>query len=328
METVQVTESYCNMPIIPSTFNIDILLATYNGERFLREQIDSILNQSYQDFHLIIRDDGSKDCTLAIVHDYIARHPGKITLIEDSVHRGAIGSFSHLLSSSGAPYVMFSDQDDVWLADKIQVTIAKMREMESLHGKEVPLLVHGDLIVVDQDLKVISESFWKYIHLKPSEGFRLNRIMVQNEVTGCTMMLNRPLADLAKPIAPESIMHDWWIGLVASACGHIGIVKSPIILYRQHGKNTLGARKYKTIEQIMLALKNRSTNINQKSFQAYAMIDRYEHILPEKNLEMISDYAAMESASILKCKYLSLKHRFFKHGIIRNLYCFFLKKVP
>lgn len=311
---------------------IDILLATYNGERFLKEQIDSILSQSYQNFHIIIRDDGSTDGTLDIIGKAVFINPDKISFLKDCSHVGAIESFSRLLCKSKSSFVMFADQDDIWMADKVLITLTKMKEMESIFGTEKALLVHSDLKVVDEYLQEISPSFWSYTGLKPREGTHLNRLLVQNEITGCTVMINRPLIELSRPIFPGCVMHDWWLGLVASACGHIGVIKEPLILYRQHGGNTLGAqkfgislllRKYSHKEK-MKRLKLR----HKKRIQAFAFLERFEGIISISNTQMILDYLSMKDTSILRNRYLLLKHRFFKQGLLRNLYNLFLVRVP
>ena len=307
---------------------IDVLLATYNGEKYLREQLDSILSQSYQDFHLMVRDDGSNDNTLLIINSYVKKYPNKITLVEDNEHLGVLKCFSELVDLSKAPYVMFADQDDVWLNDKVLMTLHKMQEIEIFFGKDKPLLVHGDLKVVYENLKEISPSFWAYTRLKPRGESRLNRLIVQNEITGCTIMMNRSLSDLANPIPTECTMYDWWIALVASAFGHIGIIQEPYILYRQHSKNTLGAKKFRSLKQIWARLENHSNMQQKKRMQALSLLKQYETRLSQKNLLLIQDYVSMGKSSILKNRYLMLKHRFFKHGFGRNLYNFFLTRHP
>ncbi len=301
---------------------IEILLATYNGERFLQEQLDSIFSQSAQNFHLLIRDDGSTDRTLDIIHTAIKQYPEKITLLSDRSHLGAIKSFSELMCASKAPYVMFADQDDVWLKDKILVTFEKIRQMEEVFGRHQPLLVHTDLKVVDEDLSEISPSYWSYSHLKPREGTHLNRLVVQNEITGCTVMLNRPLIDLACPIFPDCVMHDWWLGLVAAAFGHIGFINKPLILYRQHGKNTLGAKKFG-----LALIRDRSQIQEKKQLQVHEFHRRYETILSKGRSDMLVDYLSMKESSFLRNRFLMFKHKFFKHGILRNLYSIIFKEV-
>lgn len=218
---------------------VEILMATYNGERYLSEQIESILNQSYKDWKLLVRDDGSKDRTLDILKLYKAKYPKKITLMEDK--KGGLRAkenFLELLRQSKSDYIMFCDQDDVWLPNKIEVTLEKMKKVEN-----GPTLIHTDLKVVDKELNLISDSMWRYQKLSP-ERKEYNFLIVQNNITGCTMMINRELAKLSIGEFPNGLMHDWIIGIVASLKGTIDYVEERTILYRQHGNNDVGAQEY------------------------------------------------------------------------------------
>jgi len=139
--------------------SIDVLMATYNGERLIAEQIESILRQSHQDWKLTVRDDCSTDGTCAIVRDYARRHPDRIVAQErPTASRSAQRNFLEMLAGSDAPYVMLCDHGDVWLEDKIAVTVARMGELEQRFGRDVPMLVHSDLIVTDPDLRVVAPS--------------------------------------------------------------------------------------------------------------------------------------------------------------------------
>ena len=136
---------------------IDILLATYNGESYLSSQLDSIINQSCDNWKILIRDDGSKDRTLEIIEWYTKKYNNQIFLIEDEKKNlGVCGNFSELLNHSHADYAMFCDQDDIWFKNKIKITFQKMKEMENTYGSDCPILVHTDLMVVDKNLEKIS----------------------------------------------------------------------------------------------------------------------------------------------------------------------------
>ena len=206
---------------------VDVVMATYNGGKYLGQQIQSIMDQPYPSLHLYIRDDLSQDNTLEIMGHYKRLYPDRITLIPSMETLGVKGNFSILLQNSKANYVLLSDQDDVWLPDKVEMTLAKMRELEEIYGASCPLCVHTDLTVVDTELQKIHSSFWAYSHLNQSGVHDLNRLLIQNVVTGCTMMINRALIKLALPIPPAAIIHDWWLGLV----GHC------VRTYRRSGKS-------------------------------------------------------------------------------------------
>lgn len=223
---------------------VQVLLATYNGGRFLAQQIDSILAQTHLETTLLARDDGSTDDTPAILAGYAARYPQRVTvLVAPSADAGAKGNFLTLLRHSTAPYVAFADQDDLWLPEKLARELAALAAMAGplAHPSGTPLLCFSDLRVVDQDLHTLHESFWKHEGHKPAAARKLNRLLMQNVVAGCTMLMNRPLAELAAKMPPEAHMHDWWIALLACAFGRVTWLREPTVLYRQHGLNVFGA---------------------------------------------------------------------------------------
>ena len=223
--------------------NVDILLATYNGAAFLEAQLDSILAQTHENWALVIRDDGSTDKTPEIIEAFRARHPEKVVILEDEAgNLGLVQNFSRLMEHAGTGYVAFCDQDDVWKPEKLELSLQKMRALEAEHGPDKPLLVFTDLTVVDEDLRIIHPSYWRYQGVWPERCNSLGRVLFQNVVTGCTALMNRPLVEKSMPIPGGAVVHDWWVALVAAAFGAAGFIVQPTVLYRQHGKNILGAR--------------------------------------------------------------------------------------
>ena len=216
---------------------IVILLATYNGVRFLSEQFDSLLRQTFQDFTVIIRDDGSTDGTIEIIENYALRYPRKFFILKDDVlHRGARESFMYLLENVIADYYLFCDQDDVWLPSKLELSLNKIKETERLNP-ELPVMIHTDLRIVDENLNTLYDSLWQWAGFDVDLNKQFNYAVMGNVFTGCTMIINRKARDFALPIHPKSSMHDEWIGLVISKYGIVDNLKAQTILYRQHGKN-------------------------------------------------------------------------------------------
>lgn len=297
--------------------NIDVLLATYNGEKYIAEQIDSILNQTHQPLRLFIRDDMSKDSTIEIIKKRVSKHPEKIILIPSDNNLGVVKNFSALMPMSDSEYIMFSDQDDKWLPDKIERAISKMKELETLYGKHTPLLVHTDLQVVDANLRNIENSFWKYSRISPEKD-SLNRLLCQNVVTGCTMMMNKALSSLAHPIPDEAIMHDWWIALVASAFGKIGIVSAPTMLYRQHSTNQVGAKKLFSMKQIKDFKQLKFLNA-KKEKQAQTFLKQYEDRLNVEQKKLIHVYSKMSKQNLFQRGSNMFRYGLYKNGFIRNL---------
>jgi len=231
---------------------IDILLATYNGEKFISEQIKSIINQTYIDWKLIIHDDGSTDDTVKIIKRIQAKYPNKIKLINDQLCFGrAKSNFEHLLKLSSSKYIMFCDQDDVWKKNKIQLTLNKLLDLEKLN-KNQPILVHTDLSVVDSKLNLINQSMWSLQKTNPKWSKQLNISLVQNSVTGCTIIMNQYAKEISLPIPKNAIMHDWWILLsVLKHNGTVDFLNISTIKYRQHNFNEVGAESFSLLKTIM-----------------------------------------------------------------------------
>ena len=204
---------------------ITIALAAYNGEKYIEEQLDSLIEQDIdEDLSIVVADDGSADKTFGILCDYVERYPGLINAAVNEVPTGsAKGNFFGLLRSIDDDYVMLCDQDDVWNADKVRVTFERMKKLEAKYGKDTPLLVFGDVEVVDEGLNVISESMARYQKTAPHHN-GLNHYLVQNNIIGCTVMINRALLNYTKYEPKVCMMHDWWLGLLASAFGHISFI--------------------------------------------------------------------------------------------------------
>jgi glycosyltransferase involved in cell wall biosynthesis len=225
---------------------IEILLATYQGEQFLAEQIESILGQSYSEWILLIHDDGSSDGTIEIAKKYALAHPSKINIIQDGVRTGgAKKNFSHLLSKSSADYVMFCDQDDVWMPTKIEISFAELTKAEQEFGGETPIGVFSDYRIVDSRLNTISESGWKSQQNGAEFSVDIRMLAVRNCITGCTMMVNRAALSVALPIPDIAVMHDWWLGLsILKFNGALVPIDEPLLLYRQHSSNVVGSKNF------------------------------------------------------------------------------------
>jgi hypothetical protein len=289
--------------------DITIILATWNGERFLEEQLESIAAQTCGDWRLAVFDDGSSDSTVDIAQRFAREHPGSVDVFRNEPATGsAKANFMQALGRvEPTPYFMFCDQDDVWHADKVEKTLACMHRLEDeVRAADVggvparrprggvaaggpregsgsgspqvgsgagcpraglgdggpqersdsgdasdaadvarilPLLVYTDQEVVDERLETIAPSMMKYSTLD-GRANGIGPMLVQNVVTGCTMMGNRALWELARThVVPpdELVLHDWWLGQIAAALGKLAYLDEPTMLYRQHGDNSVGA---------------------------------------------------------------------------------------
>lgn len=233
---------------------IAILMATYNGCSYLEEQLDSIFRQTYENWHLYVHDDGSTDSTVEILKRYLTGNPEKMTILNYPSQHGTSENFMSMLEHVEACYYMFCDQDDVWLENKIELSIKSMLSQEK--DKNIPVVVHTDLIIVDEHLQEIYHSLWQYMDIRPS-FMRSFHDCIISYVTGCTMLINKTMRDISIQIPrTHALMHDSWI----TACCHHkkGLVislRTPSVLYRQHSNNVLGA-----IAASRITLKYRMSN--------------------------------------------------------------------
>jgi glycosyltransferase involved in cell wall biosynthesis len=221
---------------------VAILVGTYNGEAYLDEQMRSLCAQTDGDFHILIRDDFSSDRTTQIIARWAEEHSQRITVVEDDRgNLGPTGNFARLMELCDAPYFAFCDQDDVWMPNKVELLLGELRQLEHRFGATTPILVHSDLRVVDQDLRELAPSFFKHLQADLRKGHRTDHLIFNNIVTGCALIGNRALLELARPIPAGVRVHDWWLALVAASCGVLRAIPEPTVLYRQHARNVIGA---------------------------------------------------------------------------------------
>lgn len=302
---------------------VAICMATYNGERYLGQQIDSILRQSYENWVLFIRDDGSKDRTTKIIERYAAEHPDRIVAVTDPSLSGG-GSkqnFAAVLSwvsrYKDFCYFMFADQDDVWLDTKIEKSLQLLIQNESL--QEIPLLVHTDLKVVDQDLNVLGDSFFAYRALNPDMK-DLRHLLIQNNATGCTMLWNKALNDLLNIEDDAVAMHDWWIALTACCFGKILCLKEPTMLYRQHGNNVVGATRVNSVGFVLdriSKLKYVKKTLRMATEQAESFLKQYESVLSEQDRSILKLFSQLYAHNKLIRMITVCRGSFLKQGWIQ-----------
>lgn len=228
---------------------IHILLASYNGSEFITEQLDSIFSQSHQNIKVTVRDDGSTDNTVELINNYKNNNDVDIALIENSSnkkgHSSNFAALSEIALKSECDYFCFSDQDDVWHSNKLSLLVSEMQGLEKSHANSTPILLHSDLVVVDAKLKAIAPSFVKFQGLPNPKHHSFPEFSYQNVVTGCACMFNKALLNVAVPIPACSPVHDWWFAVCAQSFGIVKFIDMPLINYRQHGVNSIGATHVK-----------------------------------------------------------------------------------
>lgn len=300
-----------------STDKIAILMATYNGEKYICQQIDSILSQTCKDWELYIHDDGSTDNTIAAVESYVEKYPDKIHLIDGKSTGGAKYNFFYMFGQVEAPYYMTCDQDDVWLEKKIELTYDKMLTIED--KADISCLVYTELRVVDSELNTIADTMSGYQSLDCHKR-TINQFILQNSVTGCTMMVNRALRDKMLRITDidNTIMHDWWAALVAAQFGKTAFIDEPTILYRQHRDNSLGALGINKLSYIVRRVwqkKQIQESMRLGRLQAREFAKTYN--LPADSLAV--RYAALEDKSRCERQRFYKENDMYKTGTMRRL---------
>lgn len=211
----------------PRDYFISVAMATFNGEKYLKEQIDSILTNLQEQDELIISDDGSTDKTIEIIKSY---HDTRIQLFEGP-KKGFKKNFEFCFSKCNGKYIFIADQDDIWEQDKVEIILKTF-------GKEkCDCVTHDCVIVASDGVTVLEKSFFKSRWIaKP--GILSN--IIQSKYYGCCMAFDRKLLEYVLPIPESIVSHDYWIGMLADKYGKSVFIKDKLIRYRRHNSNTSG----------------------------------------------------------------------------------------
>ncbi len=234
---------------------IAIIIATYNSADYIIDLLESLERQTYKNFSCYIHDDGSSDETMDLISEYKKCSRLDIKILNYPPVGSAKGNFLSMLNYVSEPYIMFCDHDDVWLEYKVEKSLKRIKEVEDGRINR-PTLVFSDLIVVNENLETISVSFMRYGGLRP-DRIKTNQLLIENMAPGCTMIANKALYSLARKTTDINsiIMHDHWFMLVASCFGKVEYLDEPLLLYRQHGDNEVGAsQKIATPTRVRLAI--------------------------------------------------------------------------
>lgn len=313
--------------------NVCILMATYNGEKYLSQQIDSILDQTYNNFKIYISDDGSTDNTKSIITDYCKKYPEKIFLIaEHSPTGSASNNFLYLLEHIEGDIFLFSDQDDIWERNHIELLINKYLSL-SEDERQKPVCVHSDLSVVNANLELISNSMFDLQKLPRNPKSRYF-YFVQNNVTGCTLLINQSLKnfvfhnkDLLNANKEKILMHDLFCASIASLFGAIYFINTPIILYRQHGNNTVGAKNVRSLGYLITKWKQQKKVNNVENYLEYSSFfyKYFDDFLSNDDKNFLLNYSTIKSKNKIYRILFLMRYHALKYGFIRN--CNFLLQI-
>lgn len=272
---------------------VSVVMATYNGEMYLREQVDSIINQTYRPIEIIIVDDCSSDSTFDILKEYERRHDF-IRVYKNEINKGVSSTFSSGVAKSFGSYIAFSDQDDFWLPNKLDKLVNDI-------GNN--LLICSDFISVDSQLNVIGDQYNKSMNKLPRQCF--SDYLIGNNIIGCCTMISRELVTLSMPIPDRFYMHDYYFAIWASFYNSIKKIPDSLVYYRQHNNNVLGASK-QTYDQFI----NRSKE-HYESLESLLLKDIFRN---NEDIKLMVSYRK----SIYTGDFLGIKNVFkllrFKHG--------------
>lgn len=308
---------------------ITIIMAVYNGQEYIREQLESLKDQTYTEWRLVISDDRSSDKTAEIVKKFSDEVEQEVIFkVNEKPSGSAKNNFALLINDAKeSDYVMFCDQDDIWKKDKIEITFNKMKQAEERYGRDFPLLVHGDVEVIDENGNINADSMFEMSHINADS--KLPQILIQNHVTGCTMMCNKKLiAGISEYASSEYIiMHDYLAALYASVFGKIEVIRKPLLSYRQHSGNSVGAKNNNNPVYLLKRLANgrksykeaMETSRNQVKF--FVEIYREELAAEKycKEYELMSGYASLGSRAKLYRIMFYKKNHIWKNGTIRKI---------
>lgn len=295
--------------------SISIVLAVYNGERFLRDQLDSILNQTeVQICEIIIVNDGSQDDSLRIIESY-RDDSDLIKIIDNKINSGVNQAFKTGAQLASGNYIAFSDQDDIWLVNRLSNSLKKLNEIEVDH---LPCLVFSDLEVIDEFNNILYPSFWKLHKIKPKKN-SFYTLLYGNMGTGCTFLINNTMKDYLLKMPIETYLYDHWLILVASAFGKWSFINRPLIRYRMHLNSVTDKSKVtlkKVIQNMLEASFNSKTNFLLSQLdQANLFKKSFYYELAESDQKKLLYFLGLISASGFKRK-INSKFRFFLNKII------------
>lgn len=303
---------------------LTILMATYNGAAYLEKQLDSILRQTYPHWELIIRDDQSTDDTLNIIKAYIEKDERIKYIQYGSAHGTACRNFSALFDwayENNRPYILFADQDDIWLDYKLERSLAGLLKNESIYGADFPLLCYSNLSFIDEaDQKIAAR-----LPLPPQLNLKV--LINENYAWGCTMILNRAAVRKIKHIPTESVNHDYYVALVIAAFGKNLLIDENLILYRQHQKNVSGnVNKMRFMSRFNRYFKDTDYMLkplvdNYKLVHSF--FSRYRSELHEDQLNMIQAFLHYYQKSFPALFLTMWKHQIFKIGLGKNVVYFY-----
>jgi glycosyltransferase involved in cell wall biosynthesis len=304
----------------------DVILAVWNGARYLPAMLDSLLSQTTRDFNILARDDGSRDGSLAILENYKPRFDGRLRVIAGEPSGSATANFAILMRETKADYVLFADQDDVWKPEKVELSLRSLKEAEAKYGRSTPIYFATDITVVNEDLQVISASYWKWKRLRPSMMSSLSQSLICVPIQGMASGINRALLDLANPVAEKAISHDWWTQLIAAAMGKVICDPTSTALYRVHGGNASIPKQVGVVPYLKLGLDASflRRGLGRRIEQANALADALAGRMPPDQMKIIRRFTKLQSQGFVRRRWTLISGNYLYHDLVRSVATFVL----
>lgn len=301
--------------------SVQVLLATYNGEKYIDEQVSSLLHQTYTNFTVLVRDDGSSDDTLRKLKGYEAKYPEKFSIVECKRPTGsAKGNFRELMMESNADYVFWCDQDDVWYEKKLQVMLRKIQEVERANPGEA-VFAYSDCDLINESSELTGLRYQKYKKLSPKIGLTLSHSLICPASLGCGSGINRRLLELVKEVPSDVTGHDWYAHILALAIGRVAYIDEPLIKYRIHSENVSSPKQ---VSLASYSAKSRKIEfvkrgIRLRQIQAQSIIEKHGHQMESNSYDVIYRFCELKNMPWFKRKLLYFVGRYTYPDWIRNI---------
>lgn len=298
---------------------VTIIVATYNGELYLKEQLDSLVNQSFNNYQILIGDDASTDNTFTILKEYEEKYRN-ITVIQNEEQLGFVANFEKLLILSKTKYIAFCDQDDIWYEDKLEKAIDAL---ENIGREDIPLLFHSDLRVVNGKKNILFNSFFQMRGYAFPNTRSVDIMLGRSGIMGNSMVINKVLKDKVLPFPKELVVHDYWIGLVNELFGERVTFEKPLLDYRLHHSNSSNSLEKVTNNKLLKYLFDRNLRLPYHDVKREQVLEvllkRFTLNKEDKKLvEVFLDYLLLRRNKRFLI-FMALKYNFFRLGILYKL---------
>lgn len=270
-----------SLSIINSNASISVALAVYNGEKYLKQLLLSLENQTLKPCELVVLDDCSSDNSLEIINSFPLSFEKKI--FSNKKNEGPVYTFRKIAELCRGNFIAFCDQDDIWLPEKLELALCEIKKIDTT----IPAIVFSDLSVIDERGIVIQESYWKQRTVRP-EKFLFADILFANIITGCTTLVNRPMVNEFLKMPENVMMHDHWLALIGYSFGSHPFINRPTVLFRSHQNSVTNKGKDTTLEVLINDFKNRSTYLKKNIEQAIEFKNLYSARLNKTDAEALN----------------------------------------